>query len=284
MNQINADTRFAGILGHPVGHSLSPLIHNTAFTAQGLNCCYVALDVSPKRLRAAVHGLAALGFMGANVTIPHKEAVLPLMDSLSDEARAVGAVNTIVCKEDILHGDNTDIAGFLAPLAGRSLHGDRMIILGAGGAARAVAYGLLKAFAPSRLVLAARRIEQAQTLVADLAPHDSHDALMAVHMNQARTHVRTSTLIINTTPVGMYPGVDVSPWPKGEDFHTGQLVYDLVYRPLRTRLLGSAQRSGADIIGGLEMLLQQAAAAYVQWTGIPMPLVPVRKTLAHTMQ
>lgn len=283
-SRIDADTRLTGILGHPVRHTLSPIIHNTAFRAQGINCCYVALDVPSSRLPEAVRGLASLGFLGANVTIPHKQAVLSLLDGLSDEVQAVGAANTIVCRNGQLFGYNTDVSGFLTPLEGKPLAGKRMTILGAGGAARAAAYGLLKAFAPSRICLAARRVSQAEALARDLAPYDFSGALVPVQIDRARDHVRTSDLIVNATPVGMHPQVASSPWPHVDDFSPGQLVYDMVYRPRDTRLLRQARGHGAETLEGVSMLINQAAAAFVQWTGMPMPMGPVEAALAEALQ
>ncbi len=282
--QVDAQTRLIGILGHPVRHSLSPIIHNAAFRALGLNCCYVALEVPSTKLSEAVRGLATLGFLGANVTIPHKEAVLPLMDGLSDEAKAVGAVNTIVCRDGRLFGYNTDVTGFLAPLEGHPLSGKCMTILGAGGAARAAAYGLLQAFEPSKLWLAARRVRQAKALADDLAVSDSDGVLAPIAITDARPQVRASALIVNATPVGLYPHVEVSPWPHVEDFRTGQYVYDLVYRPRDTRLLREARGRGAEILDGVSMLIHQAAAAFVQWTNKPMPLEPVEAVLMEALQ
>lgn len=245
---------------------------------------YVAIEVSPDDLPAAVTGLVAMGFLGANVTIPHKESVLPLMDTLSEAAKAAGAVNTIVCRSGRLHGDNTDIVGFLAPLSTYDLSGTSMVILGAGGAARAAAYGLLKTFAPRKLVLAARRIRQAERLAEDLAAHDEDRALRPVRIGEAGDFVRSARLIVNTTPVGMHPLANTSPWPDTADFNPDQVVYDLVYRPLQTRLLRDAALAGATVLGGLEMFVQQAAASYIQWTDRPMDVMAVRRALAGVLE
>ena len=286
LQPIDARTRLAGILGYPVEHSYSPLIHNTAFGASGLNCRYVALSVPPDDLADAIRGLRALRFLGANVTLPHKQAVLPLLDTFSDTARAVGAVNTIVCQQDgdavILRGDNTDVIGFLEPLRllGARLHGGAMVILGAGGAARAATYGLLTTYAPNCLTLAARTLARAEQLVADLAPFDTRSALRVLPLAEAARVIRAAGLVVNTTPVGMHPQTDATPWPDARDFHAEQIVYDLIYRPGHTHLLQQAAAQGARTLGGLEMLLHQAAAAYRQWTGTPMSLDPVRQAMS----
>lgn len=282
---IDAGTRLVGLLGDPVEHSLSPLIHNTAFAAAGINAAYAALRVQRDRLEEAVRGLLALGFLGANVTVPHKQAVLPFIDELSPQAEAVGAVNTIVCRESdaTLFGDNTDVAGFLAPLldVADRLKGTSMAILGSGGAARAIAYALLTTFEPSRLVLAARRPPTAEKLAKDLAAFDRDRVLEVQAIGAARHAVRKARLIVNATPVGMYPNVDGSPWADAADFSTDQIVYDVVYNPEETRLLREASAQGAVAIGGLDMLVGQAAASFAQWTGREMPIEEVRAALRN---
>ena len=270
------------LLGDPVEHSLSPLIHNTAFAAQGLNFAFAAFPVSRERIEDAVRGLSALHFVGAGVTIPHKQAVLSCLDEWSPRARAVGAANLIVCRPDgSLLGDNTDVPGFLAPLLpfGDRLRDVEMAVLGAGGAARAVAYALLDTFRPRRLTLVARTPSRAEALVADLAGFDERGALDVHDAASARLAVRNAHLVVNTTPVGMYPAVDASPWPDAADFGEGHIVYDIVYIPEETRLLADAARRGATVIGGLDMLVEQAAAAYVQWTGRTMPVEAVKDAL-----
>lgn len=286
MTYIDAKTKLVALLGYPVEHSRSPLIHNTAFRAQGLNWAYVALPVAPGQVPAAVEGLKALGFAGANVTIPHKQAVLPCVDVLSPRAAAVGAVNLLVCRRDedgrvVLHGDNTDIAGFLAPLSsyGPQLEGAPMLIFGAGGAARAVAYALLSTFRPQVLYLAVRDPEKAGALARDLAPYDERQVLRVVALGEAEEAVRSSRLLVNATPLGMHPHEDGTPWEDAAAFSAGQIVYDLVYIPEETRLLREAAARGAMPVGGLDMLVAQAAEAYLQWTGSAMPTDVVRAAL-----
>jgi shikimate dehydrogenase len=281
--QIDADTKVATLLGHPVEHSLSPRIHNTAFRAQGVNAVYVATPVRPDALRAAVDGLEALQLLGANVTVPHKEAVRPLLDDVSERAAAVGAVNTIVRTDAGLRGDNTDVEGFRVPLAERlgvaALEGTGMVVFGAGGAARAVAYALLDRYAPARLTLVARRPEQAEALAADLAGYDPQDALRVSTFDDAGPAVRAARLLVNATPLGMAPETDGTPWPDDTDFGPDHVAYDLVYTPEETRFLRAAAARGATTIGGLDMLVGQAAAAYEQWTGRPMPTAAVYEAL-----
>ncbi|MEM6336680.1 MAG: shikimate dehydrogenase, partial [Bacteroidota bacterium] len=220
------------------------MIHNAAFASQGLPFCYVALAVEPEHIGAAVAGLRALGFAGSNVTVPHKEAVIPHLDVLSEAAAAIGAVNTIVCRPDgSMYGDNTDAAGFLAPLLPREhdLMGSEMVIFGAGGAARAAVYGLLTTFKPSRLTLAVRTPARAEALARDLAPHDAASALDVVPITEAGPAVASSRLLVNATSVGMTPHDAQSVWTTFEAHH---LAYDLVYTPRHTRFLQLAEAAG----------------------------------------
>lgn len=290
MNAIDSHTRPIAVLGFPIGHTLSPLIHNTALRAQGLNFVYLASAVRPGDLEAAIGGLRALDFAGANVTIPHKQAVLSLMDEVSEQARAVGAVNTIVCRdlgsgEDAvrLYGDNTDVDGFLEPLRpyADALRDGPMLVFGAGGAARAVAYALLTTCRPAPLFIVARTKEKALRLADHLRHFDHDGGLTILEQREAREAVRESRLIVNATPVGMYPHVGASPWPGADDFTPVQIVYDLVYNPNQTKLLCDAAAAGAATLGGLDMLLAQAARAYVQWTGHEMPVDVVRAQLTE---
>lgn len=260
------------LLGVPVERSLSPTLHNAAFREQSVDAVYLACRVEAGRLGDAVRGLDALGATGANITIPHKEAVVAHCASVSPEAEATGAVNALVRGHAGWIGHNTDVAGFLAPLAGRDLTGLDATVLGAGGAARAVVYALLSAFAPSRVTLASRRPEQAERLAADLAPHDPIGALSISPLSEAPS----ARLVVNATPLGMYGMEDQTPFPRA-DLGAGQIAYDLVYRPRETRFLREAATSGAETIGGLPMLIGQAGAAYRLWTGRDFPMDTARQ-------
>ncbi len=254
------------MLGARVEHSLSPALHNAAFRAQGLDLVYAACSVAPEALTSAVSGLHALGARGANVTIPHKQAVLAMAERVSPEAEAVGAANTLVRTETGWHAHNTDVAGFLTPLAEADLRGAEMTVLGAGGAARAVVYALLTRFAPSRLTVASRRVGQAEALAQDLAPHDARGVLQTVPLAKAPT----ARLVVNCTPLGMVGMEDLTPHASGA-MGQGQIAYDLVYRPSQTRFMRDALAHGAEVIGGLPMLVGQAAESYKLWTGRDMP-------------
>jgi shikimate dehydrogenase len=299
--QIDGKTRLTGLIGWPVSHSLSPAMHNAAAAALGLDLVYLPLAVHPDQLAAAVRGLVALGFLGANVTVPHKEAVLPLLDALDPAAAAIGAVNTIMVSDQwsvdgdqpsaaslqpsapLLIGHNTDHSGFLAHLSelGVKVGGRESLILGAGGSARAVAYGL--ATAGSRAHIFARRQEQAQQLGAGLAAHCPPGSL-AAHtwpaLQEAGAAFPEAALIVNTTPLGMTPNIDRSPWPESAALPKQAFVYDLVYNPAETRLMGQARAAGLKTSNGLGMLLRQGAQAFKLWTG----LQPDLNVMAQALQ
>ncbi len=270
-----------GLIGWPVGHSKSPAMHNAAFRAADVAGYYALLPVRPERVGEAVTGLRALGFRGANVTAPHKKAVMPFMDELSPEARAIGAVNTIIVQEDgALAGHNTDAAGFMEDLQALGaplddLRQSAALVLGAGGSARAVTYALASRGVPVRLL--ARRPEQAQTLAGSLTPHLAAAGLVTAHpWPELRSLAADARLIVNCTPVGMSPNSDASPWPDDLPFRPQQMVYDLVYNPRRTRLMAQAQASGARAWNGLGMLVYQGARAWSLWTGLPAPIEAMR--------
>lgn len=264
---INGQTALVGVMGWPVRHSLSPAMHNAAAAALGLNLVYVPLPVAATEVAAAVRGLRALGFLGANVTIPYKQAVLPLLDEVDEAAQAIGAVNTIAVRSGRLWGANTDWSGFLADLQalGVDVAGKKALVLGAGGSARAVAYAL--AAAGAAVTVLARRLAQAEQLAADLAPHLP---LAQPILGRLLTKVAVDTmadLVVNTTPLGMSPDEDSCAWPEGVPLPAGAFVYDLVYNPPRPRLLQMAAAAQQPHANGLGMLLRQGAQAFQLWTG-----------------
>ncbi|MEX1274465.1 MAG: shikimate dehydrogenase, partial [Bacteroidota bacterium] len=230
-----------GIIGHPIAHSLSPLMHNRAFEILGRKARYDAHDILPEELSAAVARLATEGIAGFNVTIPHKHAILSALQRIDEAAQQVGAVNTVVNRDGSLFGTNTDVYGVLQtllPVANRIRHANVMVI-GAGGSARAVLFSLLKDFGPSEINIVTRTIAKAEALALHFQPlapgipirtfTTSNDVLS--------TLVASSTLLINTSPVGMAPHDTASPLPAGIGIRSDQIVFDLIYTPLQTTLL-----------------------------------------------
>ncbi|MGI9953188.1 shikimate dehydrogenase [Moorellaceae bacterium AZ2] len=277
---LTAATRLVGLLGYPVAHSFSPQIHNAAFRALGLDWVYLAFGVQPLLLPAAVAGMKALGFAGANVTIPHKESIMAYLDEIDPLARLIGAVNTIVIREGKLVGYNTDAGGFRRSLeeAGVDPAGKRALVLGAGGAARAVAFTLAQAGCAA-LTLANRNRDRARELARALEEACCPGVDIFPLEDRALAEVLPGVdLVINTTSVGMNPYREEVPF-NPDLLQPHHLVYDVVYNPPETRLLEAARRRGCSVIPGLSMLLYQGAEAFTLWTGREAPLEVMRKTL-----
>lgn len=275
---IDSRTQMVGVLSWPVEHSLSPVMHNAAFEALGMNWRYVPFPVVPGAAAAAARGLIPLGFRGANVTVPHKTDVAGGIDQLSEEAGAIGAINTLCVEgergaEQMLVGHNTDLAGFLDGLdhAGFDPNGKRTVIVGAGGVARAAVYGLLRAGVQEITVLS-RTLERVERLMGDLG--DGSDRLTAERLtDEALVEATTrSALLVNTTPVGMWPDTERSIWPDDEPYPRETVAYDLVYVPRKTRFLRQADAAGAPCVGGLRMFVVQGARALELWTGREAPV------------
>jgi shikimate dehydrogenase len=286
-------TYHLGLIGFPLGHSLSPKLQGAALHSTGLSGEYCLYPVAPfpegqAAMIALLDRLRSGELQGLNVTIPHKQNVIPLLDELTPAARAIGAVNTIYCRENCLVGDNTDAAGFLTDLEHytpfispqnhiessfpripgpssfilhpSSLH--EALVLGAGGSAHAVVYALAQA--GWKVCIAARRLEQASALAASLSTGKSMITTLPL---EAATFSRQFSLVVNTTPLGMSPNTEASPWPEGTPFPARTFVYDLVYNPAETRLLRSARAAGLRAANGLGMLIEQAILGFEIWTG-----------------
>lgn len=260
------------LFAYPAWHSLSPAMHNAAFAARGIAARYEAREVHPDDLSSAVESLRGEDVLGANVTIPHKERVVPLLDHLSQDARAVGAVNTVVSIGSELHGHNTDVSGFSRALAetGFDPHDRDVLLLGAGGAARAVAYALLSA-GVSELMIHNRTLERAQALAVDLGTLGEITVLDEARLAR---RAREASLIVNATSVGMLKsGLEMEETPLDASLLPDSgVVIDLIYRPARTRLLREAQSRGLATQNGLPMLVHQGAESFTMWTGEAPPL------------
>jgi shikimate dehydrogenase len=260
-------------------------MHNAAFDALGLNWRYVPLPVRAELVEAAVRGLEGLGFRGCNVTVPHKQAVIPHLDAVAPDAETFGAVNTIIVERSesgkvTARGDNTDYKGFIGSLrsGGFEPEGKRAVVVGGGGGARAVVFGLLQAGADDVLVFDIVP-EQAQALVASLG--DPRLRTLPQTVEALIESTRAADLLVNATPVGMTPKVDGSIWPDGVPIPSHLTVFDLVYNPQKTKLLNQASQAGAHPIGGLDMLVRQGAVSFEMWTGLEPPIEVMRVTCQH---
>jgi shikimate dehydrogenase len=253
-----------GLIGWPIEHSVSPHMHNAAFKALGMTgWLYDLIPVPPGSVSVEVDQVREQGYIGINVTVPHKHSVMELVEP-DARARAIGAVNTIDFRNNT--GTNTDVTGFLDDLAANevSLDGQNVLVIGAGGAGRAVVYGLVTSGA--NVSLFDISTEQVQNLVSDMR---EKAGIVSIQTRTIAEAVSDGiALIVNCSPVGMWPKVDASPWPLDVPFPAGVTVYDLVYRPAKTKLMRQAEASGGRAVTGLGMLVRQGAAAFKIWTGV----------------
>jgi shikimate dehydrogenase len=276
-----------GLIGWPLEHSLSPVIHAAALRAIKLQGEYLLYPIPPlpagaEALRQLLDDLRMGKIDGLNVTIPHKGSIQPLLDRLTPVAEAIGAVNTILREGDELIGDNTDMEGFLRDLdATLSPKVDGALILGAGGAARAVAYGLCKN--EWKVLVASRRMDQATELAVSIGGiWDQSISPISLEVGEIEAIQSEITLIVNATPTGMAPNLDTTPWPLQLPFPPGAMIYDLVYVPQETALVRSASQRGLRAVTGLGMLLEQAVLAFELWTGREAPIAAMRSAAQAT--
>ncbi len=274
-----------GILGWPVAHSRSPAMQEAAFRALGIDAVYVPFPVRPERLADAVAGLRALGIAGANVTLPHKEAVIALLDEVEPDARAIGAVNTIVRSGDRLLGANTDAPGLVRALAeaGFEPKGTRAVVLGAGGAARAAVVGLARAGA-ALVTVAARRLDRAEALAEELAPVSGGTALAAADLARLGEAFAQADLVVQATSATLEGRAEAEAFAASlplDALPAQATVNDLVYEPRETAVLRRARARGLCTVDGLGMLLHQGAIAFERWTGRDAPLAAMRTTLVR---
>jgi shikimate dehydrogenase len=253
------------VLGDPIGHSMSPLMHNDLFAHYNIDAAYLPFQVKPNDLKTAVKGLKSLGVGGFNVTVPHKSAIIPFLDSVDELAMSIGAVNTVVNQDGMLVGYNTDGPGFIKGLEGSvpSLSEQRILIIGAGGAARAIYFTLAKD-TPLAVDIANRTVETALQLVEDCPFSISSKA---ISLDEANKSLDNYDLIIQTTMIGMYPKVLEQP-VELLNLKKQVLVCDIIYNPLNTQFLQEAKAKGARIQNGIDMFVYQGALAFEKWTGI----------------
>ncbi|MCB1028261.1 MAG: shikimate dehydrogenase [Microthrixaceae bacterium] len=277
---ITGATRLAGVIGDPVRHSMSPVIHNAAYAATGLDWVYVAVPVPEGRVEAALAGALALGVEGLSVTMPHKATVARHCDRLTESATRLGVVNAVRLSEGEVIGHNTDGTGFLVALAnaGWRAEGRSVVVVGAGGTARALSAALVAAGA-SRVVVAARRVEAAREVADLVGPGVSPSPLAEL----PRAEWERADLVANTTPVGMAGGPDPDGLPVPVEALSPECrVIDAVYHPLVTPLLKAARERGLDTMGGVELLVGVSAEVFAWWTGVTAPIdVMSQAALTH---
>jgi len=268
---IDANTSLLGLIGNPVAHSLSPVMHNQAFAAIGYNGVYLAFRVSDPA--AAIKGIKALNFKGVSVTLPHKVAVMEYLDEVDETAARIGAVNTIVNKQGRLIGYNTDCPGALDALRTRTtLQGKSVALIGAGGAARAIGFGLVAA--GGRVTILNRSRTTGERLAADLKAD-----FLPLNAWQPNRY----EILINTTPVGMHPETDATPISK-EDLSKDMVVMDIVYNPLKTRLLKEAAAKKCRTINGVVMFVFQGAHQFELWTGQKAPVDVMQNSVLEALK
>lgn len=288
INKFNHTTKIIGVFGHPIKHSYSPLMHNLSFELLDLDYIYLPFDVPLTNLKDALKGISALGIKGFNVTLPLKEKILPYLSEVSEEASVIGAVNTIVNENGLLYGFNTDVNGIVHSLINykNELIGKEATVIGGGGAARSVIYTLIRNFKVSKINIINRTEQKAESL------RDYFNAKM--HFDKFQTYelippdlvnvFRRSKLIINSSSIGMFPEISDSPTSIEDSFGSDQIVFDVVYNPVKTKFLEIAESKGSTIISGLNMFVEQGARSFELWTGKQMPSDKIFSTLKSYLE
>ena len=282
---LSGKTKVCGIIGDPIGHTMSPLMHNAAFTKMGIDYLYVPFRVKKEELSQAIAGMRALNIRGLNVTIPHKVAIMPLLDKLDGLAERIGAVNTVVNDDGVLTGYNSDASGFLQALRAGGVEpaGKKVVVLGAGGASRAISFTLAERGA--HLVILNRQLELAWA--EELAGQISQAFEMKAEALKLDEENLSSVLagadvLVNATSVGMSPDIYETPVP-GKLLKSSLVVFDIVYNPLKTKLLEEAEAVGAKTISGLDMFVWQGALPFELWTGLKAPVELMREEVMKVL-
>lgn len=281
---ITGKTKLLGVIGDPIEHSLSPVMHNAAIATLGLDYAYVPFAIAADDLPAAIAGFWAIGIQGFNVTIPHKQAIMPLLTEVTPVAQAIGAVNTVWRTAQGWSGTNTDVEGFLAPLRSRSQdwHSINAVILGNGGAARAVVAGCAQ-LGCAQVQVVGRTAANLQAFLKSWQNSPLPVNLTVHTWDKLPELLPSAGLLVNTTPIGMAPHADTAPVNEVElrKLPPNAIAYDLIYTPRPTRFLQLAQAQGIVAIDGLEMLVQQGGAALQQWLQRPVPIDVMRQSLLN---
>ncbi len=285
MQPIDAKTQVCAIFGHPVGHSLSPAIHNAAFEACHLPYVYVAHDVEPGHVLRALDGTRVMGYRGLSITIPHKVTALEGMDEVDETARIIGCINTVVNEEGRLHGSNSDGFGALSALreAGADPEGSRTLVLGSGGAARAIAVTISREAPPESMAILGVKKEELELLARDVQHKgQSHVSWGQLTADSLRAELEMADILLHCSPIGMHPNDDQSLVPP-ELLGEGLAVFDAVYNPRRTKLIQDAENAGCKTILGLEMFLGQAFVQFELWTGHQAPRKVMRQIVEENL-
>jgi shikimate dehydrogenase len=280
---INGKTRVCAVIGDPVEHSLSPVMHNAAFQKLGLNLVYVAFKVTRNGLKDAISGARSLGLRGLNVTMPHKKAVIGYLDETDSTAEAIGAVNTILNNQGKLVGYNTDGKGALIALQENGVYSDekKMLLLGAGGAAKAIAFQAAQEV--KELVIVNRTSDKAEQLAELLCKKFGKKVKgRKLSTEVLKEELKTTDILVNATSVGMHPDVNVSPVPL-DLLRRDLCVMDIIYNPFETKLVKDAKAVGAKVVLGLEMLLYQGAVSFEIWTNCPAPVDVMKKAALNKL-
>ena len=281
---ISGKTKVCGIIGDPIEHSMSPVMHNAAFKKLGLDYVYLAFGVKQTELGEAIDGVRALNIKGLSITIPHKIAAIQFLDEMDTLADKIGAINTIVNRNGVLKGYNTDASGFLQALLEREIEpkGKKVVILGAGGASRAISFILAERGAD--LVILNRTWDKAK-VCADRISEIFQSEARALELNgeNLATALGQADILVNTTSVGMDPDITETP-VTANLLKPSLVVFDIVYNPIETRLHKEAEAVGATVIGGVEMLVWQGVVAFEKWTGLKAPVELMRDEVIKVLQ
>lgn len=280
---VTSETQVYGLIGYPVKHSISPQIHNSAFKALKINAVYLTFEVKKEFLKKALDGVKALGVKGVNVTIPYKIDVIKHLDELNQEAKLIGAVNTVLNADGKLIGFNTDSIGVLKAFEAYEvdLTGKKVVLLGAGGAAKAIGYAI--ADKANSLIILNRTKRKALKLAKELKRKLKANVLGGeLTLKALRENLINADIIVNATSIGMTPNLNQTPIPK-ELLKSHMVVLDVVYNPLETKLLQEAKEAGAKCINGVEMLVQQAAEAFKIWFKVNPPIDEMRKAALKSL-
>ena len=279
--EIKGSTNVVGLIGHPVEHSFSPPMHNAAFKALKMDYVYTAFDVNPDNLEKAINGADALNIKGFNVTIPHKIEVMKYLSEIDEVAGLIGAVNTIDFKN--LKGYNTDGLGAIKAIEEvTSVKNKNVVLAGAGGASRAISFYLAK-YGADNLTILNRNVERADSLAADVMDSDLIDNVKSDSISKISDYLSDADILINTTPVGMHPNVNVDPIASGDMMHEDLVVFDAVYNPNETVLIKEAIKACAKPVYGIKMLLYQGAESFEIWTGRKAPIDVMQDALTKTL-